>query len=207
MTWCNIKFSVLGGGDKSRTCRPSVRTCPLDLNQVLGLGVCRKIWTGLTPYCLLNILQQKHLFFADDDTLTCLIFVKQDVLQFRGKKCCHHNMSTSSIICTVLRTQDKSLMNVLLVYFRAFEDEKKAKMGVVECAKHDLVEPFHVLWERDSKSADLVFVSGVLWIPVLFCHRNMAICCANKCYVFKIPLITTVFFIWNFNTGKHLTHK
>ena len=46
-------------------------------------------------------------------------------------------------------------MNVFLVYFRAFEDEKKAKMGVVECAKHDLVEPFHVLWERDSKSVSL----------------------------------------------------
>ena len=24
-------------------------------------------------------------------------------------------------------------------------------MGVVECAKHELVEPFHVLWERDGK--------------------------------------------------------
>ena len=23
-------------------------------------------------------------------------------------------------------------------------------MGVVECAKHELVEPFHVLWERDG---------------------------------------------------------
>lgn len=31
-----------------------------------------------------------------------------------------------------------------------FEDEKKAKMGVLECVKHDLVEPFNVLYERDG---------------------------------------------------------
>jgi len=31
---------------------------------------------------------------------------------------------------------------------RGFEDEKKAKMGVVECSKHDLVEPFTVLWDK-----------------------------------------------------------
>ena len=34
---------------------------------------------------------------------------------------------------------------------RAFEDEKKARMGVVECAKHNLVEPFNVLCEKDGK--------------------------------------------------------
>ena len=38
----------------------------------------------------------------------------------------------------------------LLHTCRAFEDEKKAKMGVVECAKHELVEPFNVLWEREG---------------------------------------------------------
>ena len=31
-----------------------------------------------------------------------------------------------------------------------FEDERKAKMGVVECVKHDLVEGFNVLWEREG---------------------------------------------------------
>jgi curved DNA binding protein len=34
---------------------------------------------------------------------------------------------------------------------RAFEDEKKARMGVVECTKHQLVEPFNVLYERDGE--------------------------------------------------------
>lgn len=34
---------------------------------------------------------------------------------------------------------------------RAFEDEKKAKMGVVECYKHQLLEPFNVLWEKEGE--------------------------------------------------------
>jgi len=34
---------------------------------------------------------------------------------------------------------------------RAFDDEKKAKMGVVECVKHDLMQPFNVLYERDGE--------------------------------------------------------
>lgn len=34
---------------------------------------------------------------------------------------------------------------------RAFEDEKKAKMGVVECRQHGLVEPFNVLWEKEGE--------------------------------------------------------
>lgn len=34
---------------------------------------------------------------------------------------------------------------------RAFEDEKQAKLGVVECVKHGLLEPFNVLWEREGE--------------------------------------------------------
>ncbi|KAI8767245.1 proliferation-associated protein 2G4 [Biomphalaria glabrata] len=34
---------------------------------------------------------------------------------------------------------------------RAFEDEKKAKMGVLECVKHDLMQPFNVLYEREGE--------------------------------------------------------
>ncbi|RMX46261.1 hypothetical protein pdam_00000709 [Pocillopora damicornis] len=38
-----------------------------------------------------------------------------------------------------------------LIDARAFEDEKKAKMGVVECCKHQLLEPFNVLWEKEGE--------------------------------------------------------
>ncbi|KAK7092938.1 proliferation-associated protein 2G4-like [Littorina saxatilis] len=34
---------------------------------------------------------------------------------------------------------------------RLFDDEKKAKMGVVECVKHELMQPFGVLYEREGE--------------------------------------------------------
>ena len=34
---------------------------------------------------------------------------------------------------------------------RQFEDEKRARMGVIECAKHELVEPYPVYQERDGE--------------------------------------------------------
>ena len=37
---------------------------------------------------------------------------------------------------------------IVLRSTRLFDEEVKAKMGVVECAKHDLVQPFSVLYEK-----------------------------------------------------------
>uniref|UniRef100_A0A096MIG1 Proliferation-associated 2G4, b n=1 Tax=Poecilia formosa TaxID=48698 RepID=A0A096MIG1_POEFO len=34
---------------------------------------------------------------------------------------------------------------------RAFEDEAKARLGVVECAKHELLQPFAVLYEKEGE--------------------------------------------------------
>jgi curved DNA binding protein len=34
---------------------------------------------------------------------------------------------------------------------RAFEDEKKARLGVIECAKHDLMEPYPVYFEKENE--------------------------------------------------------
>ena len=39
---------------------------------------------------------------------------------------------------------------VLPFTLRALEDEKAAKMGVVECVKHDLLHAYPVLTERDD---------------------------------------------------------
>lgn len=36
--------------------------------------------------------------------------------------------------------------------FRAFEDESRARLGVVECAKHELLQPFNVMQEKDGES-------------------------------------------------------
>lgn len=40
---------------------------------------------------------------------------------------------------------------LLSIVFRAFEDEAKARLGVVECAKHELVQPFTVLQEKEGE--------------------------------------------------------
>lgn len=34
---------------------------------------------------------------------------------------------------------------------RHFEDEKRARMGVIECAKHDLVEPYPIYQEKEGE--------------------------------------------------------
>lgn len=45
-----------------------------------------------------------------------------------------------------------SLLFLLLsVSCRAFEDESKARLGVVECAKHELLQPFTVLHEKEGE--------------------------------------------------------
>lgn len=35
---------------------------------------------------------------------------------------------------------------------RAIEDEKKGKLGVVECVKHELLSAFPVLWEKEGET-------------------------------------------------------
>lgn len=40
---------------------------------------------------------------------------------------------------------------------RNFEEEKKAKMGVVECVNHKLIEPFQVLYEKPGTFRFFIF--------------------------------------------------
>lgn len=42
---------------------------------------------------------------------------------------------------------------------RAFEDEGKARLGVVECAKHELLQPFSVLSEKEGEGLRCVIHS------------------------------------------------
>lgn len=44
-----------------------------------------------------------------------------------------------------------SLSLCLSFSLRAFEDESKARLGVVECAKHELLQPFTVLHEKEGE--------------------------------------------------------
>ncbi|VBB34333.1 unnamed protein product, partial [Acanthocheilonema viteae] len=53
---------------------------------------------------------------------------------------------------------------------RSFEDEKLAKMGVVECERHNLMRPYQVFYERESefvaqfKCTVLIMPNGLLKI-------------------------------------------
>ena len=47
--------------------------------------------------------------------------------------------------------------------YRSFEEEGKARMGVVECTNHNLLEPFHVLYEKEGK---------IIYIFVYYCLKT-----------------------------------
>jgi len=58
---------------------------------------------------------------------------------------------------------DKKFANMPFT-LRAFEDEKKAKMGVLECVNHKLIEPFNVLYEKEGEFV-VQFKFTVLLMP------------------------------------------
>lgn len=51
-----------------------------------------------------------------------------------------------------------SSMNTIDSPIRAFEDEAKARLGVVECAKHELLQPFSVLHEKEGEYFTLCYI-------------------------------------------------
>jgi curved DNA binding protein len=60
--------------------------------------------------------------------------------------------------------------NLMPFTLRDFEDEKKARMGVIECAKHDLMEPYPVYFERDNE-----FVAEFKYTVLLMPNGTMKI--------------------------------
>ena len=52
--------------------------------------------------------------------------------------------------------------------YRAFEEESKARMGVVECVTHKLLDPFDVLYDKEGmmsacKCCGLIGVGDILY--------------------------------------------
>lgn len=58
--------------------------------------------------------------------------------------------------CILLGSACVFLSFIIQTFYRAFEDEKKARMGVVECAKHELLQPFNVLYEKEGEIANCI---------------------------------------------------
>ena len=61
-------------------------------------------------------------------------------------------------------------MSVFFLLFRSFEDEKKARLGVVECVKHDLMEPYPVYFEKEGE-----FVAEFKYTVLLMPNGTMKI--------------------------------
>ena len=47
---------------------------------------------------------------------------------------------------------------------RMMENETKAKMGVVECMQHRLVEPFQVLYEKEGENSHYQWENKLCWL-------------------------------------------
>ncbi|PAV71751.1 hypothetical protein WR25_04400 [Diploscapter pachys] len=91
---------------------------------------------------------------AKDQNTRTTIFKKNDEVVYSLK------MKASRIFFSECQKEHGSMPFTL----RSFEDEVKAKMGVLECEKHGLLKPYQVLYEN---AGDLVaqFKSTVLVMP------------------------------------------
>ena len=70
--------------------------------------------------------------------------------------------------------------------FRNCEEEKKARMGVVECVKHQVLQPFNVLYEKDGN-----FVAQFKFTVLLMPNGPMKITGETNQIMLKIlPYIT-----------------
>lgn len=58
-------------------------------------------------------------------------------------------LPSANVVFTVFQVKKK--YGNMPFNLRNFEEEAKAKMGVVECVSHKLIEPFQVLYEKNCK--------------------------------------------------------
>ena len=69
---------------------------------------------------------------------------------------------------------------------RNMENETKAKMGVVECVTHKLIDPFQVLYEKEGDNVCL-FIS----FAVTFVNRKLMFSCTvNFVQRTDVPLLS-----------------
>lgn len=73
---------------------------------------------------------------------------------------------------------------------RNFEEEAKAKMGVVECVSHKLIEPFQVLYEKHGKWRHNVSLLAKL---ITGCYRSVNILSRH----FATKFMKSLFGAWN----------
>ncbi len=84
--------------------------------------------------------------------------------------------------------------NLCPLSIRAFDDEAKARLGLVECAKHELLQPFSVLHEKEGKSSPLPFSCFFFFFLAAFTYKltpSLLLCLLSGEYVaqFKFTVL------------------
>ena len=65
--------------------------------------------------------------------------------------CFFSRFKTITLFCYVLLTVLYCYILFSLNSYRAFGDEKKARLGIGECVNHELMIPYQVLYEKDGR--------------------------------------------------------
>uniref|UniRef100_H3DC70 Proliferation-associated 2G4, b n=1 Tax=Tetraodon nigroviridis TaxID=99883 RepID=H3DC70_TETNG len=60
-------------------------------------------------------------------------------------------MKSSRMLFSDIESDIERRFDTMPFTLRAFEEESKARLGLVECAKHELVQPFTVLYEKEGE--------------------------------------------------------
>jgi hypothetical protein len=94
---------------------------------------------------------------------------------------------------------------------RNFEDEKKAKMAVVECVNHKLIEPFQVLYEKSGmlrSKAVLLYSLCVIQSPVAKLQEVVEIIWGGKCRqtVVHFATVSEFFLFFIMEPSYHYRH-
>lgn len=64
------------------------------------------------------------------------------------------NLKASIFQCmyfAVVYSEIEKKFSTMCFTLRSMEDEKRARLGIVECVKHNLCTSFPVMWEKDGK--------------------------------------------------------
>jgi len=114
---------------------------------------CEKCEFGVHEVYALDVLMSTGEGKPKESEVRTTVYKKKDIIyQLR--------MKTSRAFLS----EAEKRFSLMPFTLRDFEDEKKARLGVLECAKHELMEPYPVFYEKDGEFVS-EFKSTVLLMP------------------------------------------
>ncbi len=95
------------------------------------------------------------------------------------------NFKENNCTCCFVQPPSSS-SSFLFLNFRAFPDQKKARMGLLECLKHNVIQPYEQLSDKDGavvvqcKAQVCVCVCVNVWLALL-----MLLSLLTNCFYFR----------------------